>query len=190
MTMGGLYFAKLWRDDYRATVAGSPPPNALPGATPASSKAIVIAVIGALILLAGETGGEIALGLSDEQSTITVLFGVYTLVAAVIEEIIFRGFIVVTHRGPLIKWLAVLGASLVFTALHPFLWNWEDNFEWTINAKGWFSTTFVFLNSLWFYTARLARFNPTQSLLPCFAAHFAKNAGVLAIKAAQGFLVG
>jgi hypothetical protein len=35
-----------------------------------------------LVLLAAETAGEHALGLSDKQSRITVLFGLYTLVAA------------------------------------------------------------------------------------------------------------
>jgi len=32
--------------------------------------------------------------------------------------------------------------------------------------------------------------NPTRSLLPCIAAHAAKNAGVFVIKAAQGHVSG
>jgi hypothetical protein len=37
---------------------------------------------------------------------------------------------------------------------------------------------------------RFYRWNPAHSLLPCIAAHAAKNLGVIGIKAAQGFLVG
>jgi len=48
----------------------------------------------------------------------------------------------------------------------------------------------VFAGSLWFYAVRFASWNPQRSLLPCFAAHAAKNLGVIAVKAAQGFVVG
>jgi membrane protease YdiL (CAAX protease family) len=120
----------------------------------------------------------------------TALFGLYTLSAAFIEEIIFRGYIVVTKRGPLVQWLAIVGASALFALLHPFLWLWEDGFTLTLTVKGVFSTAMAFLFSLWFYAARFLRLNPTRSLLPCFAAHLAKNAGVIVIKGAQGFLVG
>jgi len=187
----GGYFAKAWWEDYRATREGKPPPHPLPGAHPAPARALIIAVAGSLVILAGETGGEWALGLTAEQSTMTVLFGIYTLVAAVIEEIIFRGYIVVEGRGATARWLGIFGASLVFAALHPFLWQWHDgDFSWQFTAKGWFSTGAVFVSSLWFYTVRCLAANPQRSLLPCFAAHAAKNLGVFAIKGAQGFVVG
>jgi membrane protease YdiL (CAAX protease family) len=48
-------------------------------------------------------GGEIQLGLDQEQSEITLLFGIYTLVAAIIEEVIFRGYIVINDRGPVAR---------------------------------------------------------------------------------------
>jgi membrane protease YdiL (CAAX protease family) len=190
MTAAGIYVAKLWRDDCRAAATGQPNPPALPGATPASRQAVVIAVAGALGLLAVETAGEIQLGIVGEQSEITVLFGLYTLAAAIIEELIFRGYLVVQGRGTAARWAGIVGASLVFALLHPFLWRWEEGFEWTLGLKGWFSTAMIFLGSLWFYAVRFARWNPTHSLLPCFAAHAAKNLGVIAIKGAQGFLVG
>lgn len=197
MIAASLYMIHLWRSDYRAARSGHPEPHALPGATPASLTACVIAAAGALVVLAAETIGEIRLGLSDEQSTITVLFGIYTLVAAFIEELIFRGFIVVEGRGPVLRWAGVVAASVLFTLLHPFLWTWEGGWLWddgrlelTLTAKGWFSATMVFLSSLWFYTVRFARFNPRRSLLPCVAAHATKNAGVFVIKAAQGFVGG
>lgn len=191
MIAATAYVAKLWRDDYRGALGGQPNPRALPGATPAPRRAIIIAALGALVLLALETWGEIRLGIVGEQSRMTALFGLYTLAAAVIEEVIFRGYIVIDGRGNGVRWAGIVGASLVFAALHPFLWNWDDaGFRWTIGPKGLFSTAVVFAGSLWFYLVRFATWNPSRSLLPCFAAHAAKNLGVIAIKATQGFLVG
>lgn len=186
------YFGKLWLDDYRAARDGKPNPRALPGAVPSlRPAATIIAILGALALLAFETMGEYRLGISEEQSTITVLFGVYTLAAAFMEELIFRGFLVVQHRGRALLVAGIVGASLLFALLHPFLWKWEDgavHFQW--GAKGWFSTAVVFASSLWFYTVRFWPLNPTRSLVPCIAAHAAKNLGVFAVKYAQGFVSG
>jgi membrane protease YdiL (CAAX protease family) len=191
MLFGGAYVCKLWIEDYRAQLRGEIIRGGLPGATPSSRPMVIVAIGGSLLILAAETWGELRLGLSEEQSEITVLFGCYTLMAAVIEEIIFRGFLVVPDRGPVLKWAAVLSASLIFAAIHPFLWLWEDGvWTWTLTPKGWFSTGAVFLSSLWFYTVRFLPGNPTQSLIPCFAAHAAKNLGVFAIKGVQGFVVG
>lgn len=186
-----VYVIKLWLDDLRAMRSGKPQPRALPGATPTSWAAVGIAALGASLILAGETIGEIQLGLAEQQSNMTVLFAAYTLCAAVVEEVVFRGYIVVENRGSAVKWVAVLGASILFAALHPFLWDWkEGHILWTLDAKGWFSTVAVLLSSVWFYTVRFARFNPSGSLLPCFAAHLTKNIGVIAIKAIQGHLIG
>lgn len=187
----GAYAFSLWRQDYRSFVSGKATPRALPGATPASLNACMIAALGALVILAGETWGEIRLGLSQEQSNITVLFGVSTLMAAFTEELIFRGFIVIDGKGNALRWAGVIGASVLFAALHPFLWKWDDRgFAWTFTAKGWFSTITVFTASLWFYAMRFASFNPARSLLPCIAAHAAKNLGVVAVKAVQGHIAG
>lgn len=191
MLSAGVFVLKLWLDDRRAFVNGQPNPRALPGATPAGSNAVVIGIVGALLLLAVETWGEIKLGITDEQSNMTALFALCTLTAAVVEEIIFRGFLVIDKRGKVVLWAGVAGASVLFAALHPFLWNWtEGNVIWTFTLKGWFSTAAIFMGSLWFYAVRFASFNPTHSLLPCFAAHAAKNLGVVAVKAVQGHLVG
>lgn len=187
----GAYVLNMWREDLLAARAGKPNPGPLPGATTASPKACIIAITGAIMILAVETGGEIALGLSAEQSKITVLFGIYTLMAAFIEELIFRGFLVVEGKGRALLWGGIIAASAVFAAIHPFLWQWEDGvFSWTPTPKAWFSTIIVFLSSLWFYAVRFASFNPHRSLLPCIAAHAAKNAGVFAIKGVQGFVAG
>jgi hypothetical protein len=192
LTGAGLYVAKLWWGDRQAAKRGAPAAGAFPGATEASGKAIGIAVAGALVIVALETAGERALGLDAEQSTMTWLFAAYAVLAApVIEELIFRGWLVVERHGRAVMWAGALGASAVFAALHPFLWRWEDaGFELTLTAKGWFSTAAVLAASLWFYAARLGPWNPTRSLLPCFAAHAAKNLGVVAVKAATGFMGG
>ena len=200
----GLYVATLWRADYRNALAGRSSPVALPGATPVPAQACLVAALGGLVLTLLETWGEIQLGLSAEQSQMTVLFGGYTLLAAFIEELVFRGFIVIEGRGATAKWAGAFGASVLFAVLHPFLWTldlgaapfwkiweWEWNWAWKLNLKGWFSTVAVFAASLWFYAMRFTvRLNPRGSLLPSFAAHGAKNLAVFAIKAAQGFVVG
>jgi len=192
LTAASLYVGKLWWDDRRAARVGDPKPNALPGATDAPARALIIAVTGALLILVAETAGEIRLGIASEQSRMTWLFAVYSICAApVIEEILFRGWLVIENRGRAVLWGGAVAASLLFAALHPFLWRWdEDAFALTFGAKGWFSTAVVFATSLWFYLARFAPWNPQHSLLPCFAAHAAKNIGVVAVKASTGFMGG
>ena len=191
LTAAAIYLAKLWRDDLRAAQAGAANPRAFPGAAPASVRAVAIAMAGAIVLVTAETLGELRLGLAAQQSHITWLFGAYTLAAAVIEELIFRGWLVIEGRGRAALWAGVVGASVVFAALHPFLWRWDDaGFALTLTTKGWFSAAAVFAASLWFYAARFAPWNPARSLLPCFAAHAAKNLAVLAVKFAQGYVVG
>lgn len=186
------YFAKLWRDDYRAARDGKPNPRALPGAVPSlRPAATVLAILGGLAIVTAETLGEYQLGISGEQSEITVLFGVYMLAAAFMEELIFRGFLVLPHRGRAVLIAGIVGASLVFALAHPFLWTWKDGaLHFNFGVKGWFSTAVVFVASLWFYTVRFWPLNPTRSLVPCIAAHAAKNLGVFAIKYAQGFVSG
>jgi membrane protease YdiL (CAAX protease family) len=185
------YVARLWWEDLRAARAGNPAPRALPGATPAPARAVVLAAAGGLVLLAAETAGEYALGIEDEQSRMTVLFGLYTLAAAFVEELVFRGFIVVENRGRAALVAGCVGASAVFALLHPFLWRWDESgFAWQGTTKAWFSTAAIFAGSLWFYAVRFWSLNPTRSLLPCIAAHAAKNLGVFAVKAAQGHVSG
>src|SRR3569833_566076 len=85
-------------------------------------RALVVAVVGAWLILAIETWGEIRLGVSGEQSNMTVLFALYTLCAAFVEEVVFRGFIVIDGKGVAVRWVSIFAASLLFAALHPFLW--------------------------------------------------------------------
>src|SRR5690242_608415 len=96
MTAAAVWLAKLWQDDRRAARSGAATPQALPGAADAPRRAVVIAVVGALVILALETAGEVALGLFAQQSKMTWLFALYSVAAApIIEEMIFRGWIVI-----------------------------------------------------------------------------------------------
>jgi uncharacterized protein len=206
LAAAGIYMMHLWRADYLSFRSGQPNPQALPGATPCSLKACLISCAGALAILMIETLGEIHLGLTEQQSKITALFAGYTLIAAFIEELIFRGFIMVDSKRKITRWMGVFAASVLFAILHPFLWQWDmaDVPAWQIifiwrwdewfllklTMKGWFSTAAVFISSLWFYAMRLTSLNPQRSLLPSISAHAIKNLGVIGIKAAQGYIVG
>lgn len=209
IALGG-YFLWMWIGDYRAAAAGRPAKAPLAGAVPCGKSILIVAVVGALIILAIEVGGEYGLaaaGLAniDDQSDMTVLFGVYTLMAAFIEELIFRGYLYY-DRGPKAMLVgSVLIVSVVFALGHPYIWD----FQWPESAAWWevwrlpeahlsldprplalFSTAIVFVRSLWFFAVRFAPQNPSRSLLPPIAAHLATNLGVFAVKAMQGQVVG
>jgi membrane protease YdiL (CAAX protease family) len=191
MILAGVMVAAWWRNDYRAARRGQPHPRAFPGANPAGRRMLLVAAGGALILLAAETAGEQALGLAAQQTRMTVLFGLYTLVAAFLEELVFRGYLVVENRGRGALVAGVVVASLGFALLHPFLWELTGGaFQVHGGAKAWFSTGAVFAGSLWFYAVRFMPWNRRRSLLPCIAAHLVKNLGVLAVKSAGGYVSG
>lgn len=190
--IAAAYFFKLWLGDLKMEQRGTPNPNAFPGATPASKTAIAIGIFGALIILTGETAGEYLFDFVEEQSDLTLLFGLFTLAAAFVEELIFRGFLVVTKKGRAALIGSIFLFSILFALFHPFLWEWHDEngLVFHFSGKAWFSTSIVFVNSLWFYAIRFLPVNPRHSLLPCIAAHFASNLGVILIKFFQGHIVG
>ncbi len=100
-----IWVGRWWVIDYRAARAGKPNDRSLPGARPASAGTIAAAAIGALLILVAETGGEHVLGLSAEQSRMTALLGLYSILAApVMEEIVFRGYLVIENCGPTSLW--------------------------------------------------------------------------------------
>jgi hypothetical protein len=145
--------------------------------------------MGTLLLLAVETGGEYVLGLTARQSHMTGLFALYSLAAAFIEELIFRGYLVVENRGTRMRWAGIVAASLGFALLHPFLWEWNaGELKLHLDAKAGFSSAMIFAGSVWFYVVRFLPANPGRSLVPSIAAHTTKNLGVFAIKYAQGFV--
>jgi membrane protease YdiL (CAAX protease family) len=193
---GALYLAKLWWDDVRAARDSEPHPNALPGASLAPTGALVVAAIGAIFLVGLETAGEVALGVSGEQSTLPAIFLLAMIGAGILEEVIFRGFLVVTKKGKLLLYGSILAFSLLFTLAHTQYYteipegaSWME-FQFTFDTKSLWTLSLLFLNSLWFYAVRFFPLNPTQSLLPCFVAHISSNVAVFVVKAAQGHIVG
>jgi len=152
---------------------------------------LFIAAGGALVLLAGETAGEQAFGLTAQQSRMTVLFGLYTLLAVFLEELIFRGYLVVENRGPAALIAGIVGASLGFALLHPFLWEWREGRPPLAGRdQGLVQHHRHLCRLAVVLCVRFLSGNPSRSLLPCVAAHLAKNLGVIAIKYAQGFVSG
>jgi membrane protease YdiL (CAAX protease family) len=203
LAVAGLtaYVFYTWLGDFRRGQTGQMDARAFPGAVPCSKTAIIIAVVGALMFLALETGGEYLLGVSAQQSNITVLFLLAMVGAAFGEELVFRGFLVVTDRGKMALIGSIMGFSMLFALGHPFLWDWKSpgtdqphQLVFDFSLKPWFSTAMVFLFSVWLYAMRFPlrypKLNPQRSLLPCIAAHLTKNLGVFAIKLAQGHVRG
>lgn len=197
----GLLLGYWWWQDFSFARKGNPTHRPLPGATSAPSSWILLGVIGAVLLTGLETVGEIVLDISGEQKNVTVLFLGAMLAAALVEEVVFRGYLVVANKGR--AWLlgSIFGASLLFALGHDFLWQhtspedaawWEfwRGFSLNFSLKGWFSFGTVFFVSLYFYLLRFHSKNPSRSLLPCFAAHAARNLAVFAIKLAQGHVIG
>jgi len=197
-----VYLGYLYYTDTRRAAAGNPNVQAMPGAVPCGLGALVIATVGALVLLALETGGELALGIADEQSDIAVIFLLAMLAAGIVEEVIFRGYLVVENKGRAAFLASVFVFSAVFALLHPHLWEytkseeaawwafWEGGFSLSFTTKAIFSTLFLFFGSLWFYASRFGPWNPSRSIIPCMLAHAVSNLGVFIVKAFQGHVSG
>ncbi len=183
------YVLHMYWGDLRANQSSEVNSGGMPGATSAGVGTFAIGVVGALLILAAETFGEIAMGVADEQSEL-VWYLVFAIVAAgVVEEIIFRGFLVIDKKGKAALIGSCIGFSLLFAIIHPQLWSTEDGFHLTLTAKGFFSTGILFANSLWFYAVRFGPWNPRHSIFPCMLAHAASNLGVFGVKLAQGYII-
>jgi len=222
--LGGIviaaYFFRLWFEDYREnsaqlkrsdTLSASPAFQAsyagLPGATPVGLLATFVAIGGALLILAIEVVGEYQFDVVEQQSTMSVLLGIYTLAAAFVEELIFRGFLFFDRHGKWKLYGSILLISILFALIHPYIWSYEVPpnqppwlfWKWMgiriwqadgqLDIQPIFSTCILFINSLWFYYVRFFGLNRFRSLIPCIAAHLASNLGVFVIKAVQGKVV-
>lgn len=187
---GSLYLLHLWNKDRQAALTGKPNPGALPGATNAAPALIMVGIVGALILTMLETLGEYGLGIVEEQSELRFWFIFAGLGAAVIEEIIFRGYLVVQNKGRAALIGSIIGFSILFAVLHPFIWVWDDEgFRFDFSQKALFTTFFLFISSVFFYALRFNPWNKNRSLLPCFIAHAVGNVAVFFVKAWQGFII-
>lgn len=194
MVLAAGYILKLWLDDYFAAQRGEPNPKALPGATPAPMGLMILGIVGALLLVGVETAGEYALGVVDQQSTIVFWFLFAMIAAGIIEELIFRGYLVVTGKGKAVLWGSVVLFSLLFAMLHyEHYLHWEEEAAWhefsiAFDRKALWTLSLLFVNSLWFYALRFMPMNTQQSLLPCYCAHIASNLGVFLVKLLQGYV--
>ena len=185
------YVFYLWLSDLKKAKNGDAIPGALPGASNAPLKWILIGILGAVMLVVAETIGENALGVSSEQTSMTLLLALVAIAAGFGEELIFRGYLVVQNKGNSILWLSVFAFSIIFALIHPYLWSWEDgSLQLILTSKAVFSTSIVLLNSIWFYYLRFSVFNENKSLWPCIAAHASSNAAVFFVKLAQGHVSG
>lgn len=175
--------------DFKAEKAASPNSGALPGATPFGLMTVIIGVVGTLVILGAEVVGEIVLGIAAEQSEVVWYLLVTWLCAGIVEEIIFRGFLVVDNKGRAALIASCVSFSLLFALIHPHLWIMEEGFQLTLTQKGFFTTGLLFANSLWWYAVRFGPWNPSRSIFPCMIAHAASNLGVFLVKLAQGYVI-
>jgi membrane protease YdiL (CAAX protease family) len=153
-------------------------------------------VVVSLIIVGVETAGEIALGVSEDQSSVVVISLIPFICAGFMEELIFRGFAFYDKKGPKILWLSIIGASLLFALAHIQYYTepveggawWEKVLK--IDPQSSWSLLILFVNSIWFYILRFAAINKHRSLIPCFAAHIGSNVGVFVVKLSQGHVTG
>lgn len=183
------YIGSIYYNDWKSAREGQPNASAMPGAHSAGMGIFLIGVLGALLILAAETFGEIALDVVSEQSEMVWYFVFAAIAAGVVEEVIFRGYLVVDQKGKAALIGSCVGFSLIFALIHGHLWSTEDGFEWTFTTKAFFSTGILLVNSLWFYAVRFGPWNPSRSLFPCMLAHAASNLGVFVVKLAQGYVI-
>lgn len=193
-----VFLFRHWLADFRAHRSGQILRGAFPGATMAPARLIVLAVCGGVVLSLGATAAECFAGVSAEQSDVAAVALVTWLCAAFAEELIFRGYLVVTGRGRMVGVAAVVLVSLCFALLHNHLWKlpegasffevWKAQSNFTPQA--WISFCGVFINSLFFYWLRFMPWNTKRSLSPCFAAHLAVNTTVFLVKLCQGHVTG
>lgn len=184
------YVLHLYLVDFRATRDGNiTASSSMPGASAMPVSALIIGVCVALLILAVETSGEIVLGVASEQSEMAWYFLFASLAAGVIEEVVFRGYLVISTKGKAALITSCVGFSFVFAIIHGHLWSADNGFDFIFTTKGVFSTSILFINSLWFYLVRFGPWNRTQSIFPCMLAHACSNLGVFIIKWYQGFVV-
>jgi len=150
-----------------------------PGTTSSSLASVLLSVSGILLITLAESCVEIRYQVAHEQSSLVAIALLSLLGAAVVEEIVFRGFVAPAHLTGLKLLMVVLIGSAVFALFHGF------NLSTT---QGKISFIFAFLTSVWLYFARFNPLNSQRSLLPCLVGHCVRNLAVFGIKWAQGFI--
>lgn len=179
----------LWVNDFRLFKSGKPFARALPGATSAPARLIWLAAGVSAGIVVVETIGEYLLGVTAMQSTVPVYYVIPMICAGIIEELIFRGYLVVEKKGRRVLVVSAILFSVVFALIHGHLLTEAvGGFKLTLAPAPLWWTFILFVNSLWWYAVRFMPSNKDRSLLPCFAGHIASNLAVFAIKLAQGFV--
>lgn len=91
-----------------------------------------------MVLLALESVGGLKLGIALEQTRMNLAFVASSILAApIIEEIIFGSWLALDRSGNAAHWTRIVGASVLFALLHPFLKAGDDaSFRLTLTLKG------------------------------------------------------
>ena len=184
-----LYLAYLYCCDTKAFCSGLHNSKALPGAMPISFMLVAFSILAGAFLLANAVLGEYALGLVELQNDMVWFFLFAALSAGVIEELIFRGYLVIENKGSKVLVLSCIGFSFLFALIHPNLWSLDGGFHWIFSTKAFYDTWILVLNSIIFYGLRFGPWNPLRSIFPSMIAHGAFNFGVFGVKWFQGYIV-
>jgi membrane protease YdiL (CAAX protease family) len=196
----GAFFLWLWIQDFRQNRSGAATnqTGAMPGATMCNVWLWICALAIGLVWALGTTLVEFKLGLSLQQETISMWFMASMLGAAVTEEVIFRGYLVLQKRGAILLVVSIVGFSTLFALIHPYLWTvtnedakgleWVTSLRFGGDHQAWLATGSIWLLSLLLYGMRFNPWNPHRSLLPCFVMHGAANIAVFGVKYLQGFV--
>ena len=179
---------KLWTDDYFAWRRGKPFERALPGATDAPVRLIVLsAAVSAGIVLVGALG-DYAIGAVSFRSKVPAYYFFTLVSAAIIEELLFRGYCVIQSKGRRTFHVSVVFFSVVYAVLHGhILGHGKTGALQFVLAPGPMWWTFLALaQALLWYAVRFAPSNRNRSLLPSAAGHVAANVTVFLVYLAQG----
>ncbi len=196
MLATSIYLGWMFYGDWKKSLQGETTKGALPGATTCPRPLLWLGVGCGIALCAIATWGELLLGTVDEQSTIPFFYLLPMLAAGLVEEVVFRGFLVVRQRGPAVLLGSILFFSILFSLAHfqyytaisendnllGLEWRWTPQSRWTLFT--------LFLNSLVFYLLRFHPQNHHRSLLPCICAHASYNLAVFLMKLHTGFVSG
>jgi membrane protease YdiL (CAAX protease family) len=181
-----LYF---WLADFRSWKAGKPFARALPGATSAPMRLVWLSAGVSVGIVVVESVGEYILGVTQAQSTVPAYYLIPMICAGLIEEVIFRGYLVIERKGRKVMIGSIIVFSIVFALIHGHLLaKGTGGIKLTLAPGPMWWTLILFVNSLWWYAVRFMPSNKDRSLLPCFAGHIASNLAVFAVKAAEGFV--
>jgi len=175
----GLGVAYAWFSEYRKRQSNPGPELFWPGTTRAPISGILIIVSGILLLTVAETCAEIHYHVTASQSVSNLPILGATLGAAIVEEMVFRGFAAPSDlRGDKLLGLIIIG-SLIFGVIHGFDFS---------TVQGRISLITTFFISIWLYLGRYNPLNPERSILPCLIGHAVRNLAVFGVKWAQGFV--